>query len=240
LDFGIARLLDETAETGPAPLTPRYAAPEQRSGGAVTTLTDVYGLGALLNELLAGKGQAGVDRDLAQIVSKAMEPHPEDRYRSVTELLDDLRAYELGRPVQAHGLGWMYRASKYARRHWIGVGFVVALLAASLGLWLQTVRLEREGARARLVAHVVPELFAGVSVGEALERNLPVLRKKWEGQPLVWADILEAGGHAYVQAGERGRAKELFRESLAIRQRELGAAHAEVLETRRHLEAVER
>ena len=169
-----------------------------------------------------------------------MEPHPEDRYRSVTELLDDLRAYELGRPVQAHGLGWMYRASKYARRHWIGVGFVVALLAASLGLWLQTVRLEREGARARLVAHVVPELFAGVTVGEALERNLPVLRKKWEGQPLVWADILEAGGHAYVQAGEQGRAKELFRESLAIRQRELGAAHAEVLETRRHLEAVER
>ncbi len=240
LDFGIARLLDETAETGPAPLTPRYAAPEQRSGGAVTTLTDVYGLGELLHELLAGKGQAGVDRDLAQIVSKAMELRPEDRYRSVTELLDDLRAYEMGRPVQAHGVGWMYRASKYAQRHWIGVGFVVALLAASLGLWLQTVRLEQEGARARLAAHVVPELFAGLSVNEALERNLPVLRKRWESEPLVWADILEAGGHACAQAGERGRAKELFRESLAIRQRQLGAAHAEVLETRRHLEAVER
>lgn len=240
LDFGIARLLDETAETGPAPLTPRYAAPEQRSGGAVTTLTDVYGLGALLNELLAGKGQAGVDRDLAQIVSKAMELRPEDRYRSVTELLDDLRAYELGRPVQAHGLGWMYRVSKYARRHWIGVGFVAVLLAVSTGLWMQTVRLEREGARARLAAHVVPELFAGVSVGEALERNLPVLRKKWEGQPLVWADILEAGGHACVLAGERERAKALFGESLAIRQRELGPGHAEAMETRMHLEAAER
>ena len=43
-----------------------------------------------------------------------------------------------------------------------------------------------------------------------------------------------------AQAGEMGRAKELFRESLAIRQRQLGAAHAESLETGRHLEAMER
>ena len=240
LDFGIARLLDETAETGPAPLTPRYAAPEQRSGGAVTTLTDVYGLGALLHELLAGNRPEGVDRDLAQIVSKAMEPRPEDRYRSATELLDDLRAYETGLPVQAHGIGWTYRASKYARRHWIGVGFVAVLMAVSAGLWMQTVRLEREGARARLAAHVVPELFAGVSVGEALERNLPVLRSRWEAQPLVWADVLEAAGHACMRAGERDRARALFRECLTIRERELGPAHAEAVETRGHLEALGR
>ena len=246
LDFGIARLLDETAETGPAPLTPRYAAPEQRSGGPVTTLTDVYGLGSLLYELLAGRRPegggppAGVDRDLAQIVGKALEERPEDRYRSVTELLDDLRAYETGLPVQAHGVGWVYRASKYARRHWIGVGFVGALMAVSTGLWLQTVRLEREGARARLAAHAVPELFAGVSVKEALDRNLPVIRKQWAAQPLVLADILEAGGHACAREGDRARAKALFEESLSIRQQQLGHSHAESVETRSHLEAVGR
>jgi eukaryotic-like serine/threonine-protein kinase len=63
LDFGIAKLLDPAmAEMTPAPtrvtervMTPEYASPEQVLGESITTMTDVYALGILLYELLAGK-----------------------------------------------------------------------------------------------------------------------------------------------------------------------------------------
>lgn len=62
IDFGIAKLQNnsiggsagEWTQTGTRPLTPNYASPEQVSGGAITTVSDVYSLGIVLYELLAG------------------------------------------------------------------------------------------------------------------------------------------------------------------------------------------
>jgi eukaryotic-like serine/threonine-protein kinase len=86
LDFGIAKLLE--ADTGSAEgstltdvggnvLTPEYAAPEQVSGGPITTATDVYALGVLLYLLLAGRHPTGASgRSAAEHLRAIVDTEP--------------------------------------------------------------------------------------------------------------------------------------------------------------------
>ena len=76
LDFGVARLLDQAPreETRYGALTPGYAAPEQLTGGQISTATDVYALGVLLFELLTGANPWGSDElPLAVLVGRVLE-----------------------------------------------------------------------------------------------------------------------------------------------------------------------
>jgi serine/threonine-protein kinase len=157
LDFGIARLLDpETAQTdnqtmlAVRAMTPNYASPEQLRGERMTTASDVYSLGVVLYELLAGKkpgfrkdGEADLkklDADLDNILFKSLRLEPERRYSSVGQFSEDVRRYLEGLPVRARKDTLGYRASKFVRRHKAGVAAAAVVLLALLGGLITTTR----------------------------------------------------------------------------------------------------
>src|SRR6059058_4207946 len=156
-DFGLARLV-ETESTVTRTLevlgTPSYMAPEQAAANntRLTSATDVYGLGAVLYQLLTGHPPfAGgttyetikllletdprqprqlnpkIDHDLSTICLKCLEKDPQRRYPSALALAEDLERWLKHEPIQARRTGIFTRGRKWVRRNPTS-----ALLAASL------------------------------------------------------------------------------------------------------------
>jgi serine/threonine-protein kinase len=161
LDFGIAKLLDETpgelsqVGTGLRAMTPEYAAPEQVRMEPVTTATDVYALGAVLYEVLTGRRVQSFSRptpveiervvcdvepanpdlgtDLDTILLKALRKDPARRYPTADAFAEDLRRYAVGLPVHARPDTVRYRAGKFIRRHRLGVAGAAAIMLSLVG-----------------------------------------------------------------------------------------------------------
>jgi eukaryotic-like serine/threonine-protein kinase len=145
MDWGLARLSRTRPASGenaqmeaPGPVgTPAYMSPEQARGNPLEMdeRSDVFGLGAILYEIVAGitpygyeldadriielakagrvipleqQARLGVSKRIRNIIMKAVQPRPEDRYQSVVELQSDVHAFLLGGlhlPRRAHGAG---------------------------------------------------------------------------------------------------------------------------------------
>ena len=175
LDFGLARLENErdaeraellATEAGEFLGTFTYAAPEQLSGdpSSVDTRADVYALGLLLFEMVAGERpfpkpasvadlvthrvqavaprlstrRRSVGRELDLIVARALDPDPTRRYETAGDLADDLRRLQDGRPVRARGDSLGYLVWKAVQRHRLPAAFAatvaVLVIASTISL----------------------------------------------------------------------------------------------------------
>jgi serine/threonine protein kinase/Tfp pilus assembly protein PilF len=161
-DFGLARLVEsESNVTHTLEIlgTPSYMAPEQAVGNnaAVSSPTDVYGLGAVLYQLLTGQPPfAGgttyetikllldteprqprllnpkIDRDLSTICVKCLEKDPKRRYSSALALAEDLERWLKHEPIEARRTGIFARGTKWVRRNPTSALLVACLVALAV------------------------------------------------------------------------------------------------------------
>jgi len=170
-DFGLARLLEsESTVTRTLEVlgTPSYMAPEQAAGNnpataGLTGATDVYGLGAVLYQLLTGHPpfaggttyetikllleteprqprllNSKIDRDLSTICLKCLEKDPQRRYPSALALAEDLEHWLGHEPIRARHTGVFTRGRKWLRRNpTTALLFALSLtLAATVGVMI--------------------------------------------------------------------------------------------------------
>jgi WD40 repeat protein/tRNA A-37 threonylcarbamoyl transferase component Bud32 len=156
-DFGLAKRLRGDAgltRSNAIVGTPAYMAPEQAAvkGKQLTTAADVYALGAILYELLAGcppfrgltpletlhrvlheepvppsRLRPKVPRDLETICLKCLSKEPERRYASAEALAEDLERFLAGEPVLARPIGPLGRGWRWCRRSPVVAGLVMAV-----------------------------------------------------------------------------------------------------------------
>ncbi|HWE38560.1 MAG TPA: protein kinase, partial [Isosphaeraceae bacterium] len=191
LDWGLAKLVDSPEVegvdlatlpddgnprfqtlAGRALGTPAYMPPEQAAGrlDVVDRLSDVYGLGAILYEIITGRppfdGTKTADilrkvieeapprpravvpatsPALEAVCLKAMAKKQTERYASAAALADDVRRYLADEPVEAYPEPLLVRAGRWAKRHRTPVAAAAALLVtATVALSVSTVLIRRE------------------------------------------------------------------------------------------------
>lgn len=175
MDFGLAQLSGQTkvTKTGATVGTVAYMSPEQTRGENVDLRTDIWSLGVMLYEMVAGRLpfrgdydqavvyqilhdepepitslRSNVPMELERIVAKAMQKNAGERYQHVDEMLVDLKS--VSKRVEAGGPGEGTAAPRSLRRKrrlvygGISIFAVLALAALYIFLPLKPVSVERK------------------------------------------------------------------------------------------------
>jgi len=198
-DFGLAKLAeDDSSLTLSAAVlgTPAYMSPEQAAGKGkqLTTATDIYGLGAILYELLTGQPpfraetpvealrqvceqeparpralNPDVDRDLEIICLKCLSKDPQKRYGSADILADDLDRWRNGEPIHARPVNAAEKLWSWCRRKPTFATslflILILLLIVIVGSPIAVIRISRERQRTEHLLYIA---------------NMNVAQRAWE------------------------------------------------------------
>src|SRR5436190_1795434 len=161
-DFGLAKWLDKESDLTQALTTfgtPGYIAPEPAEGADFSPAADIYSLGAILFNLLAGRPpfvganalsvirQAAatpapklrsfapsLGRDLETIIARCLDRDSEARYQSAAALAQDLERWIEGRPITARPVSALVRAWRWSRRNPSLAGAAIACLLLTIAV----------------------------------------------------------------------------------------------------------
>jgi len=187
-------------------------------------------------------------RELEWIPLKAMRKERTERYRSASELADDIENYLKGEPLIAGPPGTGYKVKKFVRRNRVLVGGIAAVLVVLVGGVVVSTIFAIGQARARAESQVITDFLrtgvlgtvADAKVGEAtvsyvLDAASKNLEGKFKDRPLVEASIHETLGGTYRALAESTKAEQHWLRALEIYREHYGEEHPATLRAKNGL-----
>lgn len=257
VDFGIAKLINNDIygdKTTIMALTPNFAAPEQINSEKITVKTDIFSLAAVALDLLIKgsplpkdrllKSCANdeyhidmtfkniiIDKDLKNILQKAISHLPDIRYSSMQNFCDDLNNWLDNKPVNATSQSLYYRIKKFAQRRSAlfatMLSFVVFLSIASIVSYVQYRQIKLEAAKAQVVKQFMLDSFKStnpnshkgieISAKDLLEASAQKLSNDTQLDTQIRFELLQTLGLAYGAIGAAEQAVDLLKQSLLIK-----------------------
>lgn len=256
VDFGIAKLINKDVsgqKTTLMALTPSYAAPEQINSQPITVKTDVFSLAVVALDLLIEKNplpkdrlikscandeeflddifkSLSCDKDLKNILTKALDQNPNNRYSSMQSFADDLNNFLANRPVNATSQSFFYRIQKFSKRRAALfatlVSFMVFLFIGSLLGFQQYKQITIEAEKANQVKQFMLDSFAVVdpnyskgliiSAEDILDSASEKLLKANDIDSEIMFELLQTIGIAYRKIGFSKKSSDYIKRSLEI------------------------
>jgi tetratricopeptide (TPR) repeat protein len=182
-------------------------------------------------------------KELEWIPLKAMRKDRAERYRSASELADDIKNYLKGAPLIAGPETTVYLIRKFIKRkRALVTGIAAVLIVLFAGIIVSTVlaiRQARALADTRLVVNFLKKDVLGsaaearagevVTAGYLLDAGSSTLGDKFKDRPLLEAEIHQTLAWTYRSLNEWSQAEQHFQRVIEIYQKNLGEAHPDTL-----------